>query len=36
MNEEFREFSDRILGLARAALTQANHHAVFIAFVCLS
>lgn len=30
MNEELRSIPDRILGLARAALTQANHHAVFM------
>lgn len=30
MNEELRCIPDRILGLARAALTQANHHAVFM------
>lgn len=29
MNEELREIPRRILGLARAALTQANHHAIF-------
>jgi hypothetical protein len=30
MNEELRSIPDRILGLARTALTQANHHAVFM------
>lgn len=30
MNEELRGIPRRILGLARAALTQANHHAVFM------
>lgn len=30
MNEELRGIPDRILGLAIAALTQANHHAVFM------
>jgi hypothetical protein len=30
MNDELRSIPGRILGLARAALTQANHHAVFM------
>ncbi len=30
MNAELRSIPDRILGLACAALTQANHHAVFM------
>jgi len=30
MNDELSSIPDRILGLARAALTQANHHAVFM------
>lgn len=30
MNEELRLIPTRILGLARAALAQANHHAVFM------
>lgn len=30
MNEDLRGIPRRILGLARAALTQANHHAVFM------
>lgn len=30
MNEELRGIPLRILGLARAALTQANHHAVYM------
>lgn len=30
MNKELHDIPGRILGLARAALTQANHHAVFM------